>query len=271
MCVGLNRPSGWRRPIYREMYCVERAWRVGGGADRCVHRAFGFLSAMQEAPARIDFPQSSAIFVKDPIRRRTQPQPGARLSRRCVGAWPQYRMMVGNRVARRRPAVAAAARSRVGDIWVREEANMASPDRAQLPSGIRGLMGFCLFVPIYALTDLVLGGYGGHLFGYTIPESPTQWAVTIVVGLSYAPLFYVLLRRSALAWKFGWIVFAETFLSSLWMILASTIDLPPHSGPRRRSWIRAHWPSRRIRRVMAPTLTRSWSWNHSLTSIVNTA
>jgi hypothetical protein len=102
----------------------------------------------------------------------------------------------------------------------------------QSPSGIRVLKAVCLFVCFWAILDLVylVSGHAVYLSRYAFPENYAQRATSIVIGLSYAPLFYGVHRRLAVAWKFGWAILIATFSWFLVETLASILKQTPRSG-----------------------------------------
>jgi hypothetical protein len=81
----------------------------------------------------------------------------------------------------------------------------------QPPLGLRVLMWVSLLVGVWALLDLVSAVHPLYLSQYAFPETRAQRAISIVVGLSFGPLFFGIRRRSAVAWKFGWVVLIATF------------------------------------------------------------
>ncbi len=100
---------------------------------------------------------------------------------------------------------------------------------AEQPFGIRLLEWLCLFSSILALLDLVSIVHPPYLSRYYFPETSAQRVISIVIGLSYAPLFYGIRRRLAVAWKFGWVIMTASFLWFLIETLAS-IKQEPQSG-----------------------------------------
>ena len=61
---------------------------------------------------------------------------------------------------------------------------------------------------------------------YAVPETGAQRAASIAVGLLYMPLFWGIWRRSAVAWKFGWLVWFTSFTSLLVWVLESMAKQP---------------------------------------------
>lgn len=98
------------------------------------------------------------------------------------------------------------------------------------PFGIRVLKWLCLFITVWALVDLVSSIHPLYLSRYSFPGTRAQRAITIVIGLSYAPLFYGVHRRLAVAWKFGWVILVASFSWFLAQTLASLRQAPQSGG-----------------------------------------
>lgn len=126
--------------------------------------------------------------------------------------------------------------------------------KAEQPFGIRLLMWLCLFGSISALVDLVSWGHPLYVPGYPFPEAAAQHAISIVIGLSGAPLFYGIRRRLAVAWKFGWVILIADFSLSIVEVLASIKQLPPQSGG---------WTLAAVATIMISAVAIYWSrwWN----------
>src|SRR6266849_3773067 len=107
--------------------------------------------------------------------------------------------------------------------------DILAPESEQ-PFGIRVLMWISLFTSLFALMDLVSSIHPLYLPRYNFPETPAHRAISIVIGLSYAPLFYGIRRRLAVAWKFGWVVLIASFSSLIVEALASLKQIPQSGG-----------------------------------------
>ena len=101
---------------------------------------------------------------------------------------------------------------------------------AERPFGIRVLMWLCLLSSISALMDLVSSIHPLYPSRYIFPETPAQRTVSIVIGLSCAPLFYGIRRRLTVAWKFGWVILIASFSSLIVETLASLKQMPQSGG-----------------------------------------
>jgi hypothetical protein len=95
----------------------------------------------------------------------------------------------------------------------------------QPPFGLRILMWLSLLVGINAILGLILP-HPLFLSKYAVPETSAQRAMSIAVGLLYMPLFWGIRRRSAVAWKFGWLVLFTSFTCFLVDVLESVAKQP---------------------------------------------
>jgi hypothetical protein len=100
------------------------------------------------------------------------------------------------------------------------------------PFGLRVLMWLCLLSGILAFLDLISTIYPLYPLRYAFPQTPVQRTISIVVGLSFAPLFYGIRRRLAVAWMFGWVVLFATFS---WFVVETLTSL--RQTPRSGGWV----------------------------------
>lgn len=102
-------------------------------------------------------------------------------------------------------------------------------DIEKLPLGLRVLKWFSLVAAVWAFLDLVSTVRPIYVSGYAFPETPGQRALSIIVGLLFAPLFYGIHRRLAVTWRYGWLVLVTSFS---WAIVESiaTVEQTPQSG-----------------------------------------
>lgn len=103
------------------------------------------------------------------------------------------------------------------------------------PLGLRVLMWLCLLSSIFAFLDLISTIYPLYPLRSAFPQTPVQRAVSIAVGLSFAPLFYGIRRRLASAWKFGWVNLIAMFSWFLVQALTSLRQKPQSGG----GWVAA--------------------------------
>jgi hypothetical protein len=109
-----------------------------------------------------------------------------------------------------------------------------APDTDE-PFGIRVLKWLCLFACLSALADLALSPVFAAIFTAfrlrdALPENHTQRAISIVIGLSYAPLYYGIRRRLAGAWKLGWLLLIASFSEELVQALTFLKQTPQSGG-----------------------------------------
>ena len=103
------------------------------------------------------------------------------------------------------------------------------PDVKNVPFGLRVLQWCSLVVGAWALLDLVSAVWPSYLSSYAFPETRGQRAVSIIIGLLFAPLFYGIPRRLTATWKYGWLILAASFS---WVIVEAIISIErtPQSG-----------------------------------------
>ena len=102
----------------------------------------------------------------------------------------------------------------------------------QAPFGLRLLMWLSLLSSMFAFLDLISTIYPLYPSRYAFPETPVQRAISIAVGLSFAPLFYGIRRRLTAAWKFGWVILIAMFS---WLLAESLESL--RQTPQSGGWI----------------------------------
>ena len=88
---------------------------------------------MQDSSAKVDFRQSNSIFIKKPIQGAYNPRLARGGRGCCVGAWVQYRIMVGKRVEPGEGVVVVTARSRVFLVTPLCGVTPPSPERLRFP------------------------------------------------------------------------------------------------------------------------------------------
>jgi hypothetical protein len=110
-----------------------------------------------------------------------------------------------------------------------------APGIERAPFGLRVLMWLCLLTGIFAFLDLISTIYPLYPSRYVFPETPVYRAISIVVGLSFVPLFYGIRRRLASAWKLGWVILIATFSWFLVQTLTSLRQKPQSGG----GWVAA--------------------------------
>ena len=91
-------------------------------------------------------------------------------------------------------------------------------------------MWLCLLTGVFAFLDLISAIYPFYPSRYVFPESPVYRAISIVVGLSFIPLFYGIRRRLTVAWSLGWVILIATFSWFLVEILTSIRQKPQSGG-----------------------------------------
>lgn len=105
-----------------------------------------------------------------------------------------------------------------------------APEIEQAPLGLRLLMWLSLLSSVFAFLDLISTFYPLYPLRYAFPETPVQRALSIAIGLSFAPLFYGIRRRLAVTWKLGWIILIVMFSWFLAESLKSLRQTPQSGG-----------------------------------------
>jgi hypothetical protein len=104
-----------------------------------------------------------------------------------------------------------------------------APETEQ-PFGIRALMWWSLSLVIWTILNLVVFTHPLFLSKYALPQTHAQRAASAVFGLSFAPLFWGIRRRLAVAWKFGWLLLVVSFSWPLAESLESLRKQPDSGG-----------------------------------------